>query len=543
MRFRTDGVSIGADRRFTDKLALGMGLGYARDTTTIGSDGSESNSEGVSLTVYGSFQPTRSTFIDGLVGYGALSHRSQRFVPAVSDLARMKRDGRQLFGSVAAGYEFHTDGVLLSPYGRLDLAYDRFKQASETGAGMNALTYFKQTQKTVQAALGLRAESRHETSFGYVRPRLRVELKHDFEGEHDANIAFADQVPGPVYTVSPPGRDRNSMLLGVGSDFEFRNGLNFGVDYVTQGSSGSDRDHALRLWLRKELDGKPLPSRLPTAKLFVDPVHVEGGYMWDDNVTRAQDSSLQLSDHIYSLAVSKTAISPLTTHARLLFSGFVNGEKFYTYTGLDRASAGLRAEMQYRTSGEFSAPTFGLFARAVYDEYSSDLRTGSRYAYGLNARQSWTDRIDAFAAYTRSERDANHLVFDAQDWSALANIDYSLGHAGVVYLGGEYRRGDTVTTSGPPGAGYSGYAKAWVQDDAYADNAWLYAYRLKAKTVIWTLGYNRPLGPRDSIDISWRRAQSTSLQPPLAGGIALGGRIGTPRYTTNQYSIVYLMRF
>jgi outer membrane autotransporter protein len=544
MRFRTDGVSIGADRRFSDKLALGMGIGYARDTTTIGTDGSESHSEGVSLTMYGSFQPTRSTFIDGLVGYGALRHRSQRFVPAVSDLARMKRDGSQIFGSIAAGYEFHTDGVLLSPYGRLDLAYDRFKQASETGAGANALTYFKQTQKTVQAALGVRAESRHETSFGYVRPRLRVELKHDFEGEHDANIAFSDQVPGPVYTVSPPGRDRNALLLGVGSDFEFRSGLKFGVDYVTQGSSGSDRDHAVRLWLRKEFDGKPLPSGLPTAKLFADPVRVEGGYMWDDNVTRAPDStSLRLSDHIYNIAVTKTAVSPLTEHTRLLFSGFVNGEKFYTYTGLDRASVGVRAETQYRTSGVFGAPTLGLFAQAVYDEYSSNLRRGSRYAYGLNARQSWTDRIDAFAAYTRSERDANHAVFDAQDWSALANIDFSLGQAGIIYLGGEYRRGDTVTTSGPPGAGYGGYAKALVQDDAYADNMQLFAYRLKAKTVIWTLGYNRPLGARDSIDFSWRRAQSTSLQPPVAAGITLGGGIGTPRYTTNQYSIVYLMRF
>jgi hypothetical protein len=263
-----------------------------------------------------------------------------------------------------------------------------------------------------------------------------------------------------------------------------------------------------------------------------------------DNVTRAPDStSLRLSDHIYSVAVTKTAASPLTRHTRLLFSGFVNGEKFYTYTGLDRASVGVRAEMQYRTSGDFSAPTFGLFARAVYDEYSSNLRRGTRYAYGLNARQSWTDRIDAFAAYTRSERDANHAVFDGQDWSALANIDFSLGQAGMIYLGGEYRRGDTVTTSAPPGIGYGGYARALVRDDAYADNMQLFAYRLEAKTVLWTLGYNRPLGARDAIDFSWRRAQSTSLQPPVAAGTTLGSDIGTPRYTTNQYSIVYLIRF
>ena len=97
-------------------------------------------------------------------------------------------------------------------------------------------------------------------------------------------------------------------------------------------------------------------------------------------------------------------------------------------------------------------------------------------------------------------------------------------------------------TSGPPGAGYGGYAKALVQDDAYADNTQLFAYRIEAKTVIWTLGYNLPLSARDALDLSWRRAESTSLQAPIAGGTGLGSS-GTPRYTANQFSLVYLMRF
>ena len=133
-------------------------------------------------------------------------------------------------------------------------------------------------------------------------------------------------------------------------------------------------------------------------------------------------------------------------------------------------------------------------------------------------------------------------MFDGKDWSARASIDYSLGANGALYVGGEYRRGDLAITSGPPGPGYGGYAKAFVQDDAFADNTQLYAYRVEAKTVIWTLGYNLPLGTRDSLDVSWRRAESTSLQPPVAGGTGLGSN-GAPRYTANQYSLVYLMRF
>ena len=542
LRFETDGITIGADRRVSERLALGAGIGFARDKTTIGTDGSDTRAEGVSLAFYGSFQPTRETFVDALIGYGELRHRSDRFVPAFDDIARMHRRSEQLFGSIAGGYELRSESVLLSPYARVDIVHDRFKRATESGASASALVFFDQSETSVQAALGLRAESRHETSFGYARPRLRVEIKHDFDDRRNASIAYADLPAGPVFSVSTPGAGRSALLLGAGSDFDFHNGVKVGLDYTTQRSSGSDRENTLWLWLRKELDGKPLPSGLSSATLFADPLRIEAGYMWDDNVTRAPDASHKLSDHIFSLALTKSTAIPVGTHARLVLAGFVSGEQFYANNGLDRVGAGARAELQYRTSADFDAPTFGLFARSGYDEYTSTLRRGWRHAFGLTARQSWTDRIEAFAAYANTVRAANDEVFDGRDWSARASIDYSLGASGALYVGGEYRRGDLAITSGPPGVGYAGYAKAWVQDDAYADNTQFFAYRIEAKTLLWTLGYNLPLGMRDALDFSWRRAESTSLQPPVTGGTGLGSS-GRPRYTANQLSLVYLMRF
>ncbi|MGQ0751886.1 MAG: autotransporter domain-containing protein, partial [Betaproteobacteria bacterium] len=171
MRFRTDGVSLGIDHRFSDRLALGLGVGYAHDRTDIGTEGTQSRSSGASVALYGSYQPTPNTFIDGLIGYGDLKHDTDRYVAAVDDFARADRRSDQFFASLAAGYEFRRNGVLLSPYGRLDYALDRFKQATETGAGLNALTYFDQDVRTLQLALGLRAESGHSTGFGWVMPR------------------------------------------------------------------------------------------------------------------------------------------------------------------------------------------------------------------------------------------------------------------------------------------------------------------------------------------------------------------------------------
>jgi hypothetical protein len=114
-----------------------------------------------------------------------------------------------------------------------------------------------------------------------------------------------------------------------------------------------------------------------------------------------------------------------------------------------------------------------------------------------------------------------------------------LGQAGAIYLGGEYRRGDTVSSL-PSSSASAATALGAVADDAYPGQQ-LFAFRYDADTTIWTLGYNLPLGPRDSLDFSWRRAHSKPRQQVSAGLYGPGG--GPQDYTTNQYSVFYLMRF
>jgi len=122
-----------------------------------------------------------------------------------------------------------------------------------------------------------------------------------------------------------------------------------------------------------------------------------------------------------------------------------------------------------------------------------------------------------------------------EDYGAKVNLDYSLGGPnGSLYLGGEYRKGDVVSS-----ARFSldsiDIADVFTADDAFPPG--YFAYRFDSKTWIGTLGYNRPLGPRDAIDFSWRHAQSTPTNKP---SFTIQGPF---RYDVNQYSITYLMRF
>jgi outer membrane autotransporter protein len=192
LRFSTDGISAGIDRRFRQDLVLGLGFGYARDDTEVGFNGTNSQSTARSVTGYGSYQPTPEIFIDALVGYGVTNLDTQRFVSSTGTFALADRDGDQIFASLAAGYDFHVDEVLLSPYARLDYAYDTLDEATETGAGTDSLTYLEQSFSTFQLAIRMRGESRHAMRFGWVEPRGFIEYQHNFEGDRPATLVYAD---------------------------------------------------------------------------------------------------------------------------------------------------------------------------------------------------------------------------------------------------------------------------------------------------------------------------------------------------------------
>ncbi|SPA24752.1 conserved hypothetical protein [Cupriavidus taiwanensis] len=230
-RFTTGGVTAGVDYRFSDQLTLGIGFGYGRDSTDVGSAGTRSTADSFSAALYGSYRPQPSLFVDGVAGYGSLSFDSRRWVGDESAFAYGKRDGHQIFASLSAGYEYRSEAWLVSPYGRLSVSDSTLDPFTETGAGFSALKYFGQTVTTVSGTLGLRTEYATSTRWGLFLPFARLEYQHDFSGQSDAGLAYADLAgTGPAYTVgnAPYGRDR--LQLGLGGKLR-RRSMTFGLDY------------------------------------------------------------------------------------------------------------------------------------------------------------------------------------------------------------------------------------------------------------------------------------------------------------------------
>jgi len=537
--FTTDGLSLGVDRRFGSKFAAGVGVGFARDTTDIGTDGSKSRARSASVAAYASYHPTQNTFIDGVVGGGTLNFKTQRYVAPMDAFASDDRSGSQLFASLASGYEYRSRGFLLSPYVRVDYTSDRLNQSSESGAGQYALTYFRQTTPSLQGVLGLRAESMGQTNYGWATPRARIEYRREFQGDRDASIAYTDLVGGTRYAFSTGAVVRNALLVGLGADFIRRGGLTVGLDYQLLHNFSRDSQQGIRLNFTQDLDslGTPFAVRgffsIPQKP---EKIQFDAGYMFDSNVPRAKEDADKRADRAFSVNVGKGFEFKFAEHEnwRATTTVTLGGEKFQNYDGLSRRMAGVEGDVQYRTSADFDAMTYALFGRASIERYRSSLRDGYRYTIGVSARRSLTDRIDVFAAIAHNERVGDSAVFSNRDNSVRVNLDYSLSDRETLYATGEYRRGQTFST-GRASLDNLDVAEVFVLDDAFPGGQF-FSYRFDANTIISTVGYNLGFGPRHSLDLSWRRAKST---PRMQSGASSGAA----SYIADQYSIVYLIRF
>ena len=290
--------------------------------------------------------------------------------------------------------------------------------------------------------------------------------------------------------------------------------------------------------------GAPASAHAAGYSEFLDSVQFRGfraeaSYTTDSNVTRAPAGDA-LSDRILGVRVSAGGVISLSTRTRVAVQGFAGIQKFGTYTGLSNNFIGTQGDFFFRSSGEFTAATYGAFARTAKEEYESTLRDGYRHAFGVTVQKPLTDRVQLFGGLTRNISDGKSTVFDARNTALRGNADWTLGRWNTVYLGAEYRTGDSVSTVSRNDPirtlGFVNTASAIIQDDAFNDTP-RDAYRLKARTVIATLGYNRAFGERHAVDISLRRVQS-SVQNAVAP--ASGSDL---RYTANQISVAYLGRF
>jgi uncharacterized repeat protein (TIGR01451 family) len=252
INFTTSGVSAGVDYRFAPHVFAGFGVGYGRDTTKIGTNGTRSNAQAYSVAVYGTIKPFSAFFLDGILGYGSLKFDSQRYVVLDDAFVFGNRTGSQMFSSLTAGYEYRQGRLLLAPYARVNATWLMLDSFTEIGGLGGALNYSSQTANFITSVLGLRGKYLFLTNWGAFAPRFRAEYHHDFGGTSDITLRYADSLTGPTFNLTTAPQQRDHMTLGLGADFIFSQQVKLGADYQRDIDTLGAQWHRFKL----RLDGR-----------------------------------------------------------------------------------------------------------------------------------------------------------------------------------------------------------------------------------------------------------------------------------------------
>ncbi|WP_287595528.1 putative Ig domain-containing protein [Thermomonas sp.] len=246
LAFETDGMSAGADYRLNDRMVLGMGVGYGRDRTHVGDNGSRSDARAYTLAGYASINPAERFFIDAVLGYQTLDFDLRRHVTADGSMAAGSRNGSQWFGSVSAGTDMTFQSMQVTPYLRLDIARGELDGYAEQTQAPNALTYGKMDVDSSTGNAGVRFDWRRQTNWGSFSPQLKAEYQHDFSGDGTATVQYSDLLQMPFYRTSLDGYARSRWILGAGMQFDWTKGWGLRFDYRAQ-MGGDASDHGLEL--------------------------------------------------------------------------------------------------------------------------------------------------------------------------------------------------------------------------------------------------------------------------------------------------------
>jgi large repetitive protein len=248
--FESEGITIGADYRFSPSFGAGLGVGLGRDTVDVGDNGSQSRGEAKTIALYGSLLPAKGWFVDGLIGYQQLDFDLTRYVTPTGALVNSSRDGDQWFATLSAGTDIETGNWRLIPYARFDMTRATLKGYAENSGSVFDLTFLDQDVNFTSLGLGTRVKYSHRTGWGYLLPQLRAEYQWNVERNADARVTYNDLIANPFSVIPLTGIGREELTLGAKLEAMIGSDLGLALEYLGRFSQGSGSDGTVQVGVK-----------------------------------------------------------------------------------------------------------------------------------------------------------------------------------------------------------------------------------------------------------------------------------------------------
>lgn len=230
--FDTYGITAGVDYRLSETGVLGLALGWAQfDSDDPG--GSTLETEGFTLTGYGSFFPKERWYLDGRISYGDLDldqRRRVRFTlgAGVDEIAAGRTGADQLTVAVGTGYNFNNGRWNIVPNATLRYQRSDVDGFTESGGGPAAFAFSAQEIDSLILSGGVQVSRVFSLSNGVLTPGVDLNLHRELDD--DAVIVDAELLDfggGESFRFRGDDRDSNYGSIGVSLVFVSANGKQF----------------------------------------------------------------------------------------------------------------------------------------------------------------------------------------------------------------------------------------------------------------------------------------------------------------------------
>jgi len=247
------GFTVGLDSPMSWGV-IGGALNYNFTSGDFDHNGGDFEQNSFGGLLYGSYYPSDSSFIDGVIGLAGKGYTIDRTVTAGAPLAILGKArgdtiGFEFQSSVSGGYDFTFDNFTIGP--RAGIHYMRTDLASFSESG-NALPlhYDEQVEDSLTSTLGFQGSVAISTSFGVVVPQVSAEYVHEFL--NDRRTIHASSNGAPVDFVTDPP-DRDYFNVGGGVVFVLPDGISPFLNYTAEVANRFEEVHTVTLGVRLEM--------------------------------------------------------------------------------------------------------------------------------------------------------------------------------------------------------------------------------------------------------------------------------------------------
>jgi len=251
------GFTVGLDSPMSWGV-IGGALNYNYTTGDFDHNGGDFQQNSFGGLLYGSYYPSDSSFIDGVIGLAGKGYTIDRTVTAalggvpLAILGKARGDtvGFEFQSSLSGGYDFTFDNFTIGPRAGIHYLRTDLDSFTETGNTL-ALHYDEQVEDSLTSTIGFQGSVAISTSFGVIVPQVNAEYVHEFLNDRRTIHANASDGTPVNFVTDPP--DRDYANVGGGVVFVLPDGISPFLNYTAEVANHFEEVHTVTLGVRLEM--------------------------------------------------------------------------------------------------------------------------------------------------------------------------------------------------------------------------------------------------------------------------------------------------